>query len=110
MRIGDEGSHADGLGKGGVVGRVSCPGLAEIGGVGDGAAVGVRFVLSVAVVAHVEEKGSIRELGDGALGGVVAGRVGNGPGFAVVFARDEVGERKAIFITALRGHHEGAVF
>ena len=48
----------------------------EIGGAGDGAAVGVRFVLSVAVVAHVEEEGAVGEFGDGALGGVVAGRVG----------------------------------
>ena len=86
MWIGDEGSHADGFGEGGVVGRVSGPGLAEIGGVGDGAAVGVRFVLSVTVVAHVEEEGAVGEFGDGALGGVVAGRVGNSPGFAVVLA------------------------
>ena len=110
MRIGDEGSHADGLGESGVVGRMSGPGLAEIGGAGDSAAIGVRFVLSVAVVAHVEEEGAVGELGDGALGGVVAGWFGDGPGFAVVFARDNVGERDTVFIAALRGHHEDAVF
>ena len=110
MRIGDEGSHADGLGESGVIGRVSGPGLAEISGAGNSAAVGVRFVLSVAIVAHVEEERGVGEFDDGALGGVVAGRVGNGPGFAVVFGIDDVGEGEAIFIAALCGHDEGAVF
>ena len=41
MWIGDEGGHADGFGKGFMIGRVDSPGFAKVGGVGDGAAVGV---------------------------------------------------------------------
>ncbi len=74
MGVGNEGSHADGFGEGRVVGGVDGPGFAEIGGLSDGAAVGFGFVGAVAVISDIEEEGMVGELGNGAFGGIVAGR------------------------------------